>query len=280
MSEPTITRIPTPAGIPEPGTVNGRPGYFSEATEPGRSTACCSWELADGSVYSVPVGGWERLTGWNNLPPPGNDWLPEDWPLKLFPLGPHPLQIKHWLKQAEWTIGKLPNHENFPKDFDDPDWGWRAALCAARLLASRYAPNAALTGRPYPTDRAVGLAEFMGIRDAINQAMAAAQPTEARKSEGGKPAAGSNLPGTHRGTKGKNIDARMLKVMAENFESHGWSASKWATHLSCSPGTVKETKTWKERLKAARATAAADSARKVASTNRSGRRKPQHKSEA
>jgi hypothetical protein len=264
MSEPTITRIPTPAGIPEPGTVNGRPGYFSEATEPGRSTACCSWELADGSVYSVPVGGWERLTGWNNLPPPGNDWLPEDWPLKLFPLGPHPLQIKHWLKQAEWTIGKLPNHENFPKDFDDPDWGWRAALCAARLLASRYAPNAALTGRPYPTDRAVGLAEFMGIRDAINQAMAAAPSTGTRQASGGKTAGA---------VKGKNVEGKMLKTMADNLESHAWTLREWATHCGCTPSTICETTTWKERLKMVRTMSAVDRAERTANQPKTKKRK-------
>jgi len=76
-------------------------------------------------------------------------------------------------------------------------------------------------------------------------------------------------------TRGKNIDAKMLKVMAENAESHGWSARQWAEHLKCSDGTVKGTKTWKERLKAARATAAADAASKMdqSHTSRSGRRK-------
>lgn len=63
-----------------------------------------------------------------------------------------------------------------------------------------------------------------------------------------------------KGKKGKNIDAQMLKVMAENAESHGWSLREWAVHLNCARGTVGETKTWKERLKAARATRAADAA--------------------
>src|SRR4051794_32619179 len=45
-------------------------------------------------------------------------------------------------------------------------------------------------------------------------------------------------PAEPKQTKGKNIDARMLKVMAENVESHGWSARQWAAALRCSDGTV------------------------------------------
>lgn len=63
-----------------------------------------------------------------------------------------------------------------------------------------------------------------------------------------------------RGTKGKNIDARMLKVMHENAESHGWSLRQWAAHLDCATSTIAGTKTWRERLKAARATSAVDAA--------------------
>jgi hypothetical protein len=80
--------------------------------------------------------------------------------------------------------------------------------------------------------------------------------------------------------RGKNIDARMLKVLTENFESHGWSARQWADHLDCSDGTIKDTPTWKERLKAVRATRAADAACKMdrSSTGSAGRRKVRHKS--
>ena len=82
--------------------------------------------------------------------------------------------------------------------------------------------------------------------------------------------------------RGKNIDARMLKVLAENKESCGWTARTWAAHLACSDGTVKGTQTWKERLKAVRALKAVDAAQKMdrARTHSSGRRKPQHRSEA
>ncbi len=81
--------------------------------------------------------------------------------------------------------------------------------------------------------------------------------------------------GTNLGKRGKNIDARMLKVMADNLESHGWTAAEWADHLRCSPSTVKETKTWTERLKGARALAAADAATKMdkSNTHTTGRQK-------
>jgi hypothetical protein len=61
-------------------------------------------------------------------------------------------------------------------------------------------------------------------------------------------------------TKGKNIDARMLKVLADNKESFGWSAAQWADHLKCAESTVKDTPTWKGPLAAFRANAKADRA--------------------
>lgn len=54
-------------------------------------------------------------------------------------------------------------------------------------------------------------------------------------------------------TKGKNIDARMLKVATENPESHDWDSEQWAAHLGCQAGTVRGTKTWKEHLRMVRA---------------------------
>src|SRR5262249_36082120 len=81
--------------------------------------------------------------------------------------------------------------------------------------------------------------------------------------------------------KGAGIGASMLKAPAENPESHGWSARQWAIHLDCSDGTVKATKTWKERLKAARATRLADAAARMdrSGTHPRGRRKHKHKSQ-
>jgi hypothetical protein len=56
-----------------------------------------------------------------------------------------------------------------------------------------------------------------------------------------------------RDTKGKNIEAKMLKVLSEDYEARGWTAVKWGKHLKCSDGTIKGTKVWKVHLKADRA---------------------------
>lgn len=73
-----------------------------------------------------------------------------------------------------------------------------------------------------------------------------------------------NQKGTqNKKTKGKNIDARMLKILSENREASGWTASVWALRLQCAESTVKGTKTWKERLKANRAEQAVEHARKM-----------------
>lgn len=64
-------------------------------------------------------------------------------------------------------------------------------------------------------------------------------------------------------TKGKNIDARMLKVFAERPESHGWTARQWAEHLGCAHSTIVGTNTWNDRLKAIRAMNAADAAKRM-----------------
>jgi hypothetical protein len=82
-------------------------------------------------------------------------------------------------------------------------------------------------------------------------------------------------------SRGKNIDARMLKVMAENQDSYNWTARKWSIHLQCSDGTIKGTKTWKERLKAGRALIAVQEATKMEQSGRhsNGRRKAIHKSQ-
>ena len=53
--------------------------------------------------------------------------------------------------------------------------------------------------------------------------------------------------------KGKNIEARMLKLMADDLDSHDWDSEQWAQRLNCKSGTVRGTKTWKQRLPAVRA---------------------------
>lgn len=76
-------------------------------------------------------------------------------------------------------------------------------------------------------------------------------------------------------TKGKNIDARMLKVMAENPECLDWSSRQWAAELSCAESTVREGRTWKVLLPNARAMRVAAGAERMDSsrTNPRGRRK-------
>jgi hypothetical protein len=63
--------------------------------------------------------------------------------------------------------------------------------------------------------------------------------------------------------RGKNIDALMLQQLANDRTSAGWSSSRWARELRCSPGTVKETKTWKGPLKAVRALLKAEAVERV-----------------
>lgn len=55
----------------------------------------------------------------------------------------------------------------------------------------------------------------------------------------------SDLPTKARGRKGKQIDARMLKVMVDNIDSHSWSARVWALHVDCSHSSITGSKTWK-----------------------------------
>lgn len=86
------------------------------------------------------------------------------------------------------------------------------------------------------------------------------------------PAPAAQVPAKPAG-KGKNIDARMLKQLADDHSSASWSARQWAVFLECSDGTVKDTKTWKERLKAVRSLQAADSALTRSKLPPAGKRK-------
>jgi hypothetical protein len=55
-------------------------------------------------------------------------------------------------------------------------------------------------------------------------------------------------------TKGKNIEAKMLKLLADKpHEVVCWSAAQWATALDCAESSVKETRTWAETLRRAKA---------------------------
>ena len=48
--------------------------------------------------------------------------------------------------------------------------------------------------------------------------------------------------------RGKNVEARMLKLVSQNTEVLDWSAQDWATRLGCSRGTVCETAVWTEYI--------------------------------
>jgi hypothetical protein len=81
-------------------------------------------------------------------------------------------------------------------------------------------------------------------------------------------------------SKRKHVEARMLKEIVENPDSQGWSARHWAGHLNCAESTVKETKTWKETLKATKALLAVQEAQKMdrSGTHQKGQRKQKHRS--
>ena len=86
-------------------------------------------------------------------------------------------------------------------------------------------------------------------------------------------------PQTSKGkkTKGKNIDAQMIRVLQENAESASWSARQWAVHLKCSKGTITECKTWTNLLRKSRALAAAEKLDQP-SALAAWRRRPPHRS--
>ena len=76
------------------------------------------------------------------------------------------------------------------------------------------------------------------------------------------------------GKKGKKIDARMTKELAQNLECLDWKSPQWAEHLKCSEGTVRETHTWKVLLPQARAMQARQGVGRMdqSGTHSSGRR--------
>jgi hypothetical protein len=46
-------------------------------------------------------------------------------------------------------------------------------------------------------------------------------------------------------TKGKNIDAKMMKTLAAKPESIDWPSGRWADELDCAESTVRGTDTWR-----------------------------------
>jgi hypothetical protein len=75
--------------------------------------------------------------------------------------------------------------------------------------------------------------------------------------------------------KGKDINARMLKEMAENPECLDWSSREWANRLSCAESTVRGSRTWRVVLPNARAMRVARGAERMdpSRTHARGRRR-------
>ena len=136
-------------------------------------------------------------------------------------------------------------------------FGWQSHLEVTRRLckvAKIPGINHDVLGKPMPSVRKDGLNELRFLCGQIvddfhsgktEAAIATAVANEVPKIEAGTPPAVPPKPAS----KGKNIDARMLKVMADNLESHGWPARKWATHLNCNHSTICGTATWRGPLK-------------------------------
>ncbi len=94
------------------------------------------------------------------------------------------------------------------------------------------------------------------------------KPASDAKADAGAPP--GDVPKPSR--KGKNIDARMLKVMADNCESVGWSKRIWAERLDCTHSTIGGSRTWKGPLKTAKALLNADSHHNSNRTPKSSRK--------
>lgn len=77
------------------------------------------------------------------------------------------------------------------------------------------------------------------------------------KTEGGESA--KQLP-KKKGRKEATVNERMADMLPKDPEKLGWPAHQWATALNVSDAAVKQTHTWKQVIRKARATWAADRA--------------------
>ncbi|HEY7154767.1 MAG TPA: hypothetical protein VH575_12465 [Gemmataceae bacterium] len=57
---------------------------------------------------------------------------------------------------------------------------------------------------------------------------------------------------TRRPSRGKHIDAEMLRTIRDRPEAAYWTARQWAEHLGCGKSTVGETNTWRTHCRLAR----------------------------
>ena len=72
----------------------------------------------------------------------------------------------------------------------------------------------------------------------------------------------ANKAKPRRATKGKAINAQMLKVLDQKPESRNWSAQQWADHLGCAKSTVGTCQVWKNTLATVRVIREVDRAEK------------------
>lgn len=139
-----------------------------------------------------------------------------------------------WLseKPSDFIYGVIPTSQRKPEAVSlEPLEELRQAMCETDLDKIR-----AVILKPKPGDEAQSIS---------GPIQASGSPTSA----GRKP---------KRGVKGKNVDPRMLKLIAEDRTRVDWSAETFATRLSCSPSTVKESNTWLNVIRAARALSKAE----------------------
>jgi hypothetical protein len=61
-----------------------------------------------------------------------------------------------------------------------------------------------------------------------------------------QPAHAPSVPNLSAGRRGKNIDAKMRKLLGDDSSRMGWTAEAWAERLDCSKSTVAGTDTWEQ----------------------------------
>ncbi|MFO0845860.1 MAG: hypothetical protein U0797_26340 [Gemmataceae bacterium] len=122
----------------------------------------------------------------------------------------------------------------------------RAKVCRAKPCALEEAD-------------ALSLAEAADVLDALVERPPRPQPSgqvETPPSPTGQP-----VTGRPKKEAGVSVNDRMAAMLnADPVGRLWWTATEWATQLTCTPAAVKQTKMWKETIRAARALYAADGA--------------------
>ncbi len=152
------------ATLPSPGA-GGR--YINSTPEEDCSNrrTFCVWET-DSEFHRVEVCFPSGLVG-QGPPPPSCDWLPLPWQSNFIPLGGSGAHYLAWFDLAQ-NLFDLPDHACRALKEDDPTYGYRTFVRAARLLAVHVgAVTAALAGNRLPANRDEAFAELLTHRDAL-----------------------------------------------------------------------------------------------------------------